>query len=77
VCLEQIVTGPHSQPKKCTPHIPKLLLENPFQIIIPLMAMTSKKSLLFRIAIQISKVIWHPQYNTKKETVKRNFTVSS
>jgi len=40
------------------------------------MAMTSKKSLLFRIAIQISKGIWHPHYNMKQGIVKCNFTVS-
>ena len=39
------------------------------------MAMTSEKSLLFRIAIHISKGIWHPRYNTKQEIVKCNFGV--
>ena len=36
------------------------------------MAMTSEKSLLFRIATQISKGIRYPCYNTKQERVKRN-----
>ena len=50
-------------------------LLNKISIII-LMAMTSKISLLFRIAIQISYAIWHPKYDTKQETVTCNFTVS-
>ena len=40
------------------------------------MATTSKKSLLFMTAIQISKGMWHPQYNTKQKKVKSNFTIS-
>ena len=40
------------------------------------MATTSKKSLLFKIAFQISKAMWHPHYNTKHEKVKCHFTVS-
>jgi hypothetical protein len=31
------------------------------------MSMTSKMSLLFRIAFQISKGTWNPQYNIKQE----------
>jgi len=60
--LEQSITSPHSEPKKCSPHTPKLLLQ--------LMAMTSKKSLLYVIAIQISKGMCHPQYSTKQEKMK-------
>jgi hypothetical protein len=46
-------------------------------ITLQLMAMTFKKSLHFRIAIQIYKVIWHPQHNTKQDKVKNcNFTIS-
>jgi len=31
MCLEQYITGPNSEPNKCCPHIPKLLLQNTFQ----------------------------------------------
>ena len=40
------------------------------------MAMTSKISLLFRIAIQISNAIWHPKHDTEQEIVMCNFTIS-
>jgi len=60
VCLEQSNTGPDSEPKKCCPHIPKLLLQNTFQVILPVMAMTSRKSLFFMIAIKISKSYMEP-----------------
>jgi hypothetical protein len=47
-----------------------------FNIILPLMAMTYKKSLPFRIAILISRGIWHTHYGTKQEIVNCNLTIS-
>ena len=38
--------------------------------ILPFIAMSSKKSLLFRITIHISKCIWKPQDNSKQEVIK-------
>ena len=48
-------------------HVPKLLLQNTFQYYPSINGLTSEKSLLFRIAIQISKGIWHPRYNMKQK----------
>jgi hypothetical protein len=31
VSLEQSITGPQSERKKCSPHIPNLILQNTFQ----------------------------------------------
>jgi len=39
-----------------------------FNIILPLMADLQEA---FRIAFQISKGMWNPQYNTKQETRKQ------
>jgi len=47
-----------------------------FNIIVPLMTMTYKKSLPFRIVIQISRGIWHTHYGTKQEIVNCNLTIS-
>jgi hypothetical protein len=69
MCLEYSITGPYSGPKKFCPHIPKILLQNTFQYYAYLMSITSKKSLLFRIAFQISKGTWNTQYYTKQEIV--------
>ena len=44
-------------------------------IVLTSMAIICKKSLLFRIAFQSSKGTWHPQYNTKQEIVKCNFSI--
>jgi hypothetical protein len=52
------------------------LLQIHFNTILPLTAMIYKKSLSFRIDIQIVKGTWHTQYNTKQHTVKCNFTLS-
>jgi hypothetical protein len=40
------------------------------------MAMTSIKSLAFKLQFKFQKAIWQPKYNTKQEIVKCNFTVS-
>jgi len=76
VCLEESITHPHSEPKKNGSLIPKIILQNIFQYYHSIMAMTSKKLLIFKIAIHISKAMWHPHYNTKHEKVKCNFTIS-
>ena len=57
VYLENSITFPHSEPKKQSPHVPKLILQIYFNIILPLMTMTSKNSLLFSTENQISKCV--------------------
>jgi len=69
VSLEQSIQSPHSEPKNAVHIFQNYFFKILFNIIFPLMAMASKKSLLIMIAIQISKGIWHPQYNTKQEIV--------
>jgi hypothetical protein len=66
-----VVTGTH-----LSRHIPKLLVQNTFQYYSSINGYDFQKSLLFRIAIQNSKGIWHPHYNTKQEIAKCNFTFS-
>ena len=75
VSLENSITCPHSEPKKQSPQVPKLILEIHFNIILPLMTMTSKNYLLFSTENQISKFVRLWKWNTK-DIVKWNFTIS-
>ena len=70
--LELHITGPPSDPKKWSPHYPKILSKTYFNIILPLMADFLE---VFKTAFQISKGMWNPQYNTQQETVKWNFRI--
>jgi hypothetical protein len=76
VSLEQSVTGTLSEPHKCSPHIPNYFFKIHFNIILLLMGMTYKKSLPFRIAIQISRDVSHTHYDRNQEIAKCNFTFS-
>jgi len=72
--LKQWITGPHLEPKECSPHIAKLI-QSTFQYYQYINTYDFHKVSSLQIAIQISKGTLHPQYNTKQEIVECNITV--
>jgi hypothetical protein len=54
----------------------KTCFEGYFNITLPLKAMTSTKSLLYRSAFKNLKYIWNPQYKIKQKIVKCNIRIS-
>jgi len=52
--LKQSITGPHLEPNKCSPHIPKLI-QNTFQYYPYINGYDFHKVSCLQIAIQISK----------------------
>jgi hypothetical protein len=67
VSLEQSITGPHSKPKKCSPHIPKLFHQKQFQYyyllnnsLTPWSKVHPEKN-MFSASQQIPRTLWKPQ----------------
>jgi hypothetical protein len=63
VSLEQSTNGPHSEPKKMQTMHSKTTNSKYISILSSINGCGFQKTLLFRTAIQISKDIWHSQYN--------------
>jgi len=63
--LKQSITDPQVEAKKFSTHIAKLI-QNMFQYYPYIYVYDFYKVSSLQIAIQISKVIWQPHYNTKQ-----------